>query len=177
MKLPHGILRAALAALILALTGCALTNLLSARLEKPAFTYRGTELVEASQGKVAVNFLFIAHNPNAAGLKNVTCAYELFVEGKKVLTGKDLPLQLNPKGDTEITVPATIAYEDLVPVLGSLFRRLLSGQKTIPITIKAVFSGKPALYGEAGKEERIFFEMSLNKTVDIPFPVNKSRGP
>ncbi len=137
-------------------------------LEKPIFTYKGLELVDASQSRVIVNFLFSAYNPNVEGLKNVTCTYELFMEGHKILTGKDIPLELTPKGDTEIKVPATIVYSDLAPVLGSVVQRILSGQKTIPITINAVFSGNPATYGEAGKEETISFERRLIKTADIP---------
>ena len=157
-------------ALILALPGCTFTKLMTTRFEKPTFTYKGAELVETSQSGVIVNFLFSAHNPNEAGLKNVTCSYELFVEGKKFMTGNDVPLSLNPLGDTEIKVPATIAYADLFPVLGSVVRLMLSGKKTIPITIDAVFSGKPSLYGEAGKEEPITFETRFTKTADIPLP-------
>ncbi len=154
--------------LILVLPGCAYLKLVFAPPEKPTFTYKGVELVESSQSGVLVNFLFTAHNPNEAGLKNVTCSYELFVEEKKFLAGKDIPLTLNPKSDTEIKVPATIAYRDLFPVLGSVVRRLLAGQKTIPVTINALFSGKPAIYGEAGKEKPISFGIRLIKTADIP---------
>jgi len=64
-------------------------------------------------------------------------------------------LAFNPKGDTEIKIPATIAYADLFPVL-VLVRLILSGQKTIPITIEAIFSENLALYGEAGKKSRSF---------------------
>jgi len=167
-SLIHAVILAVILALILALPGCTYTKLMTTRFEKPTFTYTGSELVEASQGRAIVNFLFIAHNPNEAGLKNVTCSYELFVEEKKFLTGKDILLTLDPKGDTEITVPATIVYADLYPVLGSVVRRILSGQKTIPITINAVFSGKPAIYSEAGKETPITFEKRLIKTADIP---------
>jgi hypothetical protein len=70
---------------------------MTTRFEKPTFTYKGLELVDTSQSRVIVNFLFSAHNPNEAGLKSVTCSYELFVEGKKILTGNDIPLALNPK--------------------------------------------------------------------------------
>jgi hypothetical protein len=163
--------------LILALPGCTFTKLMTTRFEKPTFTYRGAEFIEASQSRVIMNFLFTAHNPNEAGLKNVTCSYELFVEGKKFMAGSDIPLMLNPHDDTEIKVPATIAYADLFPVLGSVIRLILSGQKTIPIMIDAVFSGKPALYGEAGREEPISFETRLTKTADIPVPQErKSKG-
>ena len=163
--------------LILALPGCSFTKLVTSRFEKPTFTYKGSELVEASQRSAIVNFLFSAHNPNEAGLKNVTCSYELFVEGKKFMTGNDVPLALDPKGDTEIKVPATIAYADLLPVMGSIARLILSGRKTIPITIDAVFSGKPAIYSEAGKEERLSFETRLTKTADIPLPQeSRSKG-
>lgn len=170
-------IRVVILALILALPGCTFTKLMTIRFEKPTFTYRGAELVETSQSGAIVNFLFTAHNPNEAGLKNITCSYELFVEGKKFMTGNDVPLTLDPKGETAIKVPATIAYADLFPVLGSVVRLILSGRKTIPITIDAVFSGKPALYSEAGKDEPISFEIKLSKTADIPLPQErKNRG-
>jgi hypothetical protein len=161
-------IRLVIAAIIIALPGCTFTKLMTTRFENPTFTYTGSELVEASQSRAIVNFLFTAHNPNKAGLKNVICSYELFVEKKKFMTGNDVPLSLDPNGDTEIKVPATIAYADLSPVLGSVVRRMLLGQKTIPITIEALFSGKPAIYIEAGKEMPISFEKRLVKTADIP---------
>jgi len=170
MKRTYSILRVVILALIVGMPGCTFTKLMTTRFEKPTFTYKGFELVEASHSRVTVNFLFSAHNPNEAGLKNITCSYELFVEGKKFLTGNDIPLALDPHGDSSIKVPATIAYTDLVPVLGSIVRQILSGRETIPITVDAVFSGKPALYGEAGKEEPISFEKRLIKTADIPLP-------
>ncbi len=167
----YSMIRVVILALILALPGCTFTKLMTTKFEKPTFTYTGSEVVEVSQSSILVNFLFSAHNPNEAGLKNITCSYELFVEGKKFLTGNDIPLALNPKGDTAIKVPATIAYADLFPVLGSVVRLILSGKKTIPITIDAVFSGKPALYSsEAGKDEPISFEIKLSKSADIPLP-------
>ena len=176
VKLSYGILLVILA-LILALSGCTYTRLLTTRFEKPTFTYTGFELVEASQNRAVVNFLFSAHNPNEAGLKNVTCSYELLAEGKNILTGTDIPLVLNPKGDTEISVPATIAYKDIFSFMGSVVQRLLSGQKTMPITIDALFSGKPATYGEAGKEQPISFEIRVVKTVDLPLPQERrTRG-
>jgi hypothetical protein len=168
MKLSYSIIRVVIFALILTLPGCTFTKLMNTRFEKPTFTFAGSELVETSQSGATVNFLFTAHNPNEAGLKNVTCSYELFVEGKRFLTGKDIPLTLEPKGDTVINVPATIAYADLYPILGSVLRRILSGQKTIPISIDVVFSGRPAIYSEAGEDRPISFEKRLTKTADIP---------
>jgi hypothetical protein len=177
MKFSHSIIRAVIVTIVLAQPGCTVTKLMTTRFENPTFTFTGSELVETSQNGVIVNFLFIAHNPNEAGLKNVTCSYELFVEGKKFLTGNDIALALDPKGDTEIKVPATIAYADLYPALGSVVRRILSGQKTIPITIDALFSGKPAIYIEAGKETPISFERRLAKTAEIPLQQErKNRG-
>ncbi len=164
----YGIIRTIILSLILALSGCTYIKLITAGPQVPTFTYTGAELVESSQSGVIVNFLFSAHNPNEAGLKNVICSYELFVEEKKLMSGKDLPLTLNPKGDTDIKVPATIVYRELFPVLGSVVRRILSGQKTIPVTINALFTGNPAIYGEAGKEQPVSFKMRLVKTADIP---------
>ena len=173
----HSIIRGVILALILALPGCTFMRLMTTRLEKPTFTYTGIELVEASPSATNVNFLFSVHNPNEAGLKSVTCSYALFVEGKEILKGNDIPLTLKPKGDTEIKIPAAISYTDLFPVVESVVRRILAGQRTIPVTIDAIFSGKPAIYSMAGKERPISFEMRLIKTVDIPLPqVEKIQG-
>jgi len=168
MKLTCSILCAVVATLALSLPGCTLTKLMATRFENPTFSYAGFELVEAAQGRAIVHFLFSAHNPNEAGLKNVTCSYELYVKEKRFMTGNDIPLALDPKGDTEITVPATIEYADLTPILGSVVRWILSGRKTIPITIVADFSGRPAIMSESGKETPLSFERRLIKTVDIP---------
>ncbi len=171
------IISAVVFVLILDLPGCTFMKLMTNRLEKPTFTYTGFELVEASQSTTIVNFLFSVHNPNEAGLKSITCSYQLFVEGKMILKGNEILLTLKPKGDTEIKIPATIAYKDLFPFVGSVVRRILTGQKTIPVTIDAIFSGKPAIYSEAGKEKPISFEMRFIKNADIPLPeVEKIQG-
>jgi LEA14-like dessication related protein len=162
--------------LIMVLHGCAYTKLLTSRLEKPTFTYLGTELVGVSERGVVVNFLFSAHNPNETGIRNVICSYELSVDGNTFLTGMDVPVTLTAKGDTEIRVPASIDREDFRPVLRSVVRRIFSGKKTLPVTIDAVFSGKPALYGEAGKEQPLNFEMRFIKKAEIPLPLDRSTG-
>ncbi len=97
-------IRAVVVAVILAQPGSSYTKLMTTRFENPTFAFTGSVLVETSQNGAIVNFLFIAHNPNEAGLKNITCSYELFVEVKKFATGKDFTLALDPKGDTQITV-------------------------------------------------------------------------
>jgi len=178
MNCSQNIVRVVIVALIFALHGCAYTRLATTHLEKPTFTYTGTDLIEASQSRAMVNFHFSAHNPNKYGLKNVTCSYELFVEEKKFLTGTDVPLELGPNGDTEIKIPATIAYAEFAPVLRSVLRRFLSGRKTIPITIDAVITGRPALYGEPGNESPISFERRVVNTIDIPLQQErKSKTP
>jgi LEA14-like dessication related protein len=170
MKYSHIINRLAIAALVLFVSGCTLTRFFVATLEKPTFTYLSFELVEVSQGQAMVNFVFSAHNPNDVGLKNMLVSYELFVEGKYFLKGNDIHLELPPKSDIEIKVPAVIMYADLLPVLGSVAERIVSGQKTIPLTVNAVFSKKPVTDGEAGDKRSLSFDMNMTKTVDLPLP-------
>ena len=165
--------RAVIIALILILPGCSLSRLLGTKLERPTFAYSGYELAEVSESETTVQFLFSAHNPNKVGIKDVLVSYELLVEGNFLLQGNDIRLVLPPKSDTVIQVPAVIAYKDLLPVLGSLANRILSGQKTVPITINAVFTGKPLIYDESGQGSAFSFEKNLTKTEDIPIPLDK----
>ena len=165
--------RAVIVALVLIVSGCAWTRLFSAKLEKPTFTYVSSELVQVSPDKAMVNFIFSAHNPNEVGLKNMLVSYELFAEGKKFLKGNDINLELPPKSDTEIKVPAIIVYADLLPFLGSVSERILSNQKTIPLTINAVFSKKPARDDKTGAGRSFSFDRKMTATVDVPLPQEK----
>src|SRR5271169_2129062 len=135
MKDSYSAVSVVILSIILIMPGCTFTKLLTTRLENPTFNFKALELIETSQSRTIVNFIFSAHNPNEVGFKDATCSYQLFAEGKKFLTGNEIPLNLNPKGDTEIRIPATIAYKDLLTVLVQVMRRILSSQNTIPITI------------------------------------------
>jgi hypothetical protein len=161
------------AVLILILTGCTFARLATTRFEKPEFTYTGSELLESSRNTARVNFLFSVHNPNMAGVRNAFVSYELYVEEKMFLTGSDIPFELVPNGDTTIAIPATIDYRDLTPVLGSVVERILAGKKSIPVTINAVFYGRPAVFSEDGKEDTVSFEKRLTKTAEIPLVKEK----
>jgi hypothetical protein len=181
MKNSHGMLRfehcmrrPAILLLLLALSGCTFARLATTHFEKPTFTFVKSDLIDTSQNKATVNFYFTAHNPNKAGIKNAFISYELYVEEKRLLTGKDVHFDLNPAGDTEITVPAVIFYSDLFPVLGSVFERMLLGKKTVPITIHAVFSGRPAIYTSDGEEKPFTFDIPITKTVDVPLLRDKT---
>ena len=172
-KYSNIIKRIVVLALVIGLSGCGLTRLFTTKLEKPTFTYTRFEVVETSQTQANVIFLFSAHNPNEVGLKNVFLSYELFVEDKKFMTGNIMDLDLPPKSDKEIKVPAVILYADLLPVIGSVAQRMFSGQKTIPMTINAAFTKKPTIYDKGGAEQSFSFETKLNKTVDFPLPVDE----
>lgn len=156
------------------LSGCAFARLATVPFEKPVFTFLQGELVETSQKHALVNFHFSAHNPNNAGLKNTKISYELYIEGKQLLNGTDIPFELIPNGDTEIIIPASIVYRDLYPLLGPLVKRIVSGKKTIPMTIVVVFSGKPVMYTNEGEERMVPFERRLTKTIDIPLIKERS---
>ena len=107
-KCLHSINRIFLFTLILGLSGCGLTRLMTTKLEKPTFTFTRFEVVETSQTQANVNFLFSAHNPNDVGLKNVFISYELFIEGRRFMTGNVTDLDLPPNSDKELKVPAVI---------------------------------------------------------------------
>ena len=159
--------------IILFFTGCASLSLLVHGFEKPRFSYTGCTLVEADRKQAVVHVTFTAHNPNSAGVSGVLVSYELFSKGMRIMHGEDLPLTLIPKGDTNIDVPVLISYADLLPVLDEVVKQLLDGKKTMPIRIKAVFTGSPAIITEGGQEDRLTFTITEDRTVDLPLPLDQ----
>lgn len=140
------------------------------KLKPPDFKIVGCEVKKISARKADVDFLISAYNPNPIGLKNILVSYELSFERKKLVRGRNVSIELTPNGETTLVVPAEIALDDLARVLGPLLERLLSNQKTIPLTIDAVFHGKPTAYNEHEQGSLFAFEKRVTKTIEVAIP-------
>jgi hypothetical protein len=162
------LLRTVIALLLLVLPACAVTSLMTMHVEPPSFTYKGIEVLAIEKGRIIFDVLFTAHNPNDAGLRNVVCSYDLSVEGKKFLSGQEIALSLARRSDSEVRVPATVAFTDLNAAAGVLLRRLAAGKKTITLSIDTVFSGRPALLTTAEGDKELLFELHQTKTFELP---------
>lgn len=142
----------------------------STKLKTPEFTILGCEVKKVSPRQANVDFIVSAYNPNPIGLKNIYVNYELSTERKRFMKGRDVSVELAPNSENRIIVPAEIELEDLARALGPLLERILSHQRTIPITIDAFIYGKPTVYNEFEKGSLFSFEKRVTKTVDIQLP-------
>jgi LEA14-like dessication related protein len=151
--------------------GCAFFRLATtAKLKKPTLDYAAHEVVRVAESHTDLMVRFKAHNPNSVGLKNVFVSYELFTEGKRFLRGDSLAVDLAPNGDSPIAVPAQVIYLDVLRALGPAAEKVLSGSKTLPVTIKATLTGKPTLYNEIEEGSLFGFTLDVSRTVEVPIP-------
>jgi hypothetical protein len=167
-------LTAALAMLIVVavlVPGCAFMRLArSEKIKVPEVTYLRTVIKSYDNEKAVVDFVLNANNPNKIGLKNVAVDYELFHEGRAFLKGDGINVELTPSGDTEIRIPAIIAYNSVFSTAYALTQRILAGDSTVPVRIDALVSGKPTLYNEVESGALFSFSKKLSRTEQIPIP-------
>lgn len=162
---------AVLALAPLGLSGCAFLRLARAeQIRKPEITYLRTVVKSYDLEKATVDFVINARNPNKIGLKNVAVDYELFHEGRAFLKGDGIQVSLAPAGDTEIRIPATIAYNSMFTTAYALTQRIIAGDSTVPVRLDAIISGKPTLYNEIEEGSLFSFTHKLSRTENIPIP-------
>lgn len=173
-SLPALALTSALAVLVLAsstLSGCAFLRLArSEKIKVPEVTYLRTVIKSYDTEKAVVDFVINARNPNKIGLKNVSVDYELYHDGRAFLKGAGIQVALAPAGDTEIRIPAVIAYNSVFTTAYALTQRLIAGDSTVPVRLDAVISGKPTLYNEIEEGSLFSFSKKLSRTEEIPIP-------
>jgi LEA14-like dessication related protein len=163
--------RSCLVLFLLLLPSCTFYRLVgSTKLKTPEFTILGCEVRKVSARQANLDFIVSAYNPNPIGLRNIYINYELSTEGKRLMKGRDVSVELAPNSENRIIVPAEVELDDLVRALGPLLERILSHQKTVPITIDALIHGKPTVYNEYEKGSLFSFEKRVTKTVDVPLP-------
>jgi LEA14-like dessication related protein len=160
-----------LSVLMSVVSGCTFYRLMqSTKIENPSFEFLRCDLKKATDKYFNIECFVLAQNPNLIGLKNIYISYEIFVEDKRLINGREIYVELAPKGETELKVPASISYNDLLHALEPVLGRIFSNQKTIPITIKTRIYGQPTLYNGVEEGSLFSFERRLSKTIDVPMP-------
>jgi hypothetical protein len=159
---------AAFAALLF--PGCAFLQLASQKLEPPDVAYDRAEVLRVAMSKADVNFHTTIRNPNAVGLQNVRVSYQLFHEDKPFLKGDDILINLAPRAKSALVVPTEIVYIDVYAASARAVKRVLAGDKSIPVRIDLVISGNPTLYDSTRTGSLFPFTVSLSRTENIPLP-------
>ncbi len=154
--------------LLLFLPSCTFYKLASTtKLKPPEFTIVGCEIKGISSNYATLDLFVSAYNPNAVGLKNVYLDYELSTQGRRLMKGRDISIELAPLSQNTLAVPSEVEFSDIVNAMGPLLDRILSRQMTIPITVNAVFHGRPTLYNEHEQGSLFSFERRVTKTIEL----------
>jgi hypothetical protein len=142
---------------LLGLSSCALLGQLR-NLKAPTFDYQTFHVREVPPRHTDVDFVFACYNPNQIGISNVSLSYELFVENKRFLLGKDIKVNLKARDTTHITVPTEVVYADVVRAAGTVAEKIALDKKSIPVRIDAVLR----------YDNVIHFSLKVSQTVDVP---------
>lgn len=163
-----------IASLLLLITGCNPVSLIQAlRPEKPEIKYIDYTLKSVSAKQVNFVLNFSVKNPNQIGLKNITINYELFTEGRKILSGHETNLALIPSGESIIQVPAEISYTDAFNIMGPIAERIWNQSKTLPVDVRVMIDGKPTLYEGFSTGELFSFNYNTTRHIEVPLPQDK----
>ncbi len=159
--------------------GCTAYKLLhSTEFEKPKIEFSGYSVRRVTVRQAEVDFVVLAENPNSVGIKGVSADYELYFDNNRFAAGEAVDIELPPGRETTVTVPVVIVYRELLKVIGPAVERVLSRQKSMPITVKARVYGNPKLYSDKEEGSLLPFEKRITETIDIPLPedeVNRAR--
>src|SRR5215208_41077 len=115
----------ALVAFSLALPGCAaLRDLFQAAFKKPDLRFKTLSVREVTLSGADLDTVWVLNNPNPVGLSLAQVEYAFFVENKQVVAGKPRNgLQIPASDKTDITFPADVKFQELVPSLAVFLQK------------------------------------------------------
>lgn len=98
--------------------------------EKPTLSFQRANVRDISLEGAALDLVFQMTNPNDVGLDLASVAYNLEVEGKKVVSGApEAGLKIPAKGSSELTFPAKIKFLDLAQTIEAVLTKEESSYK------------------------------------------------
>src|SRR5215211_3233770 len=118
-------LAAALLALCLISPGCAaLRKLFESAFKRPELKFKTLAVREVTLSGTTLDTVWLLENPNPVGLSLAQIDYSFFVEGKQIVAGKPRNgLQIPASKSAELTFPAEVKFQDLVPALGVFLQK------------------------------------------------------
>lgn len=103
--------------------GCALLQSILGG-QKPELVFRDVRLTSWSLDKVDLELIYELHNPYDVALELAEVAYQLEVEGKRLLSGMPKEgLKVRGRGKQLLKFPTTVHFLDVVPVVTKLFSK------------------------------------------------------
>lgn len=109
--------------------GCALVQAFLGG-QKPELTFRDMRLTGWSLDKVDLELVYELHNPYDVPLKLKEVAYQLEVEGRRLLSGAPKEgVSVKAKSRQLLRFPATVHFLDVIPVATKLFTKETLGYR------------------------------------------------
>lgn len=110
-------------------SGCALLQAAIGG-QRPSLTFREVRFTGWSLDSVRLDLIYELHNPYDVPLRLAQVAYQLEVEGRRVVSGAPKQgLNIRPRRKQTLSFPATIHFLDVIPTVGALFSKKSLGYR------------------------------------------------
>jgi len=111
------------------LGGCALLQTLAGD-KRPELTFREVRFTGWSLDQVHLDVIYELDNPYDIPLSLASVAYDLEVEGRKILSGAPKEgLKIQPRKSQQLVFPASVRFLDVIPTVEALFRKSALGYR------------------------------------------------
>lgn len=175
-------------ALALTATGCTL-------IQQPTLAFKNARALDTDLEGTTLQVTYALKNPNPIGLSLASVSYDLEVEGHKVISGKPPNgLRVAAQGSTDLTFPARVRFQELVPVLmtflskdqasyrasGTVGIQTPIGPIQLPLSYSGVFPipkvpalafQQPRLQGLSFTGVRVVFPIQVSNKNVFPLPL------
>lgn len=153
---------------IFVLASCSLDNIKSMKTFKnPTFEYKNYEVIAVGEKKADLDLIFDATNPNNMALESIFANYELFIEDKSFIKGKNLQLKLTPNSKSVIHVPVEVYYKNVLDSAGGLLKSVLGNDD------KIAMAANVTIFGDVRFTDYISTTVNYNKRIDLSVPIPK----
>lgn len=109
-------------------------------LQSPTAKLLGYKVKESNLKFTNLEFTFLVNNPNPLGSQDISCQYQLLINGQKLAGGKSLGLTLPANDSKEIILPMVLEYEKVFHSVQEILNAINSGRDSLNIELQGNFS-------------------------------------
>ena len=142
------------------------------KVEAPTFEYKRHYISDIDKKKVTVLIELEAYNPNNFGVNDVNFQYQVELKNRKLATGANNRISLEPSQTSRLTVPVILYFKDIQRGLENVLKNIILDTRKIEATISIQVTNATVMT-DSGWE--IGVPIRYEKTIDQEIPLPKRK--
>ena len=139
-------------------------------MKNPELVFIDYKIIDVGMKELKIDLNFTADNPNEYNIETFYVDYQFYIKDQPVAKGYSIKMDLIPEGDSLVTIPMVLSYENFYETLGTLAGLIQQDKTSVDARVDIIIYGEYFIAEAFNKTFTKFYSYQHSLNMEIPLP-------